>query len=150
MPLGGMVDLMDEMAAQIRNAYTSVTDVDVQVEPRLVINPTPPCIDIYPGDPSRDTESAAFDDLTGGYLFTVRARVSTADSEAGQDLLLAFMDDTNDLCLVQALEDEPTLNGLADDLSVRGVTGYVLFPDLGGDGALLGCQWTVLVLAANS
>jgi hypothetical protein len=146
----GLLDIMDAMADQIRSVVDDVTDVDVQVEPRLNLNPTPPSIDIYPGDLARDQPSAAFDDISGGYLLTVRARVSTADNEAGQALLLAFMDDTNDLSIGQALADDTTLNGYASSLDVTSQTGYVLFPDPGGEGALLGCQWTVLVLAGNS
>jgi hypothetical protein len=144
-----MMELMDEMADQIRNAL-SVAAYEVQVEPRLVLNPTPPCIDIYPGDIGRDEPSAAFDDLSGAYLFTLRARVSTADHTAGQDLLLAFMDDANQLSLARALDDDPTLNGYATSLDVRGQTGYIVYPDAGGEGVLLGCQWQVMVLAAQS
>ncbi len=140
---------MDEMADQIRSALAAVTDVDVQVEPRLVLNPTPPTIDIHPGDVGQDLASAAFGD-EGGILLTVRARVTTADHDAGQDLLLAFMEEEGDLSVGQALYDDPTLNGNADDLTIQNLTGYVLFPDPGGDGALLGCQWTVLVLPSRS
>ena len=142
-------DILDEMAEQIRAAVVAVTDVDVQVEPRMILNPTPPSIDMYPGDVARDRESAAFDD-GGGYLFTVRARVHTADSGAGQDLLLAFMDDVNDLSIGLALVDDTTLNGKVASLDIREQTGYMLFPDPGGEGALLGCLWTVLVLPARS
>lgn len=141
---------MDEMADQIRSVVVTVTDVDVQVEPRMVLNPTPPTVDIYPGDPERDQDSAAFDDISGGYLLTVRARVNTADTEAGQDLLLAFMDDTDELCLAQALLDEPTLNGYASGLDVRDFTGYRLFEHPSGEGAYLGFQFTTLVLPAQS
>ena len=145
-----MAQIMGQMADQIRAAVVTVTDVDVQVEPRMVLSPTPPTIDIYPGDAARDGESAAFDDVNGGYLFTVRARVNTADQDAGQDLLLAFMDDTNDLCIALALLDEPTLNGYASSIDVRDVSGYRLFEHPSGDGAYLGFQFTALVLAANS
>ena len=145
-----MAEIMGEMADQIRAAVVAVTDVDVQVEPRMVLNPTPPTIDIYPGDDARDPSSAGFDDVAGGYFFTVRARVSTADADAGQDLLLAFMDDTDDLCLAVALLDEPTLNGYASSLDVRSVTGYRLFEHPSGEGAYLGFQFTTLVLPAES
>jgi len=137
------------MAEQIRNALSTVTDVDIQIEPRLVTSPTPPTIDMYPGDTSRETESAGFDDVFGGYQFTVRARVATGDSFAGQDLLLAFMDDTDDLCIATALADDPTLNGLASSLDCRDPTGYVIFPE-GDQGSLLGFQFTVVVLPATS
>jgi hypothetical protein len=46
-----------------------------------------------PADPSADAQLGAFGDLVGGELITVRARVGTADTDAGQDLLLALMDD---------------------------------------------------------
>lgn len=150
MPVAGLLAVMDALADQIRTTVAAVTDVDVQVEPRLVVNPTPPCIDIYPGDLGRDAESAAFDEISGGYFLTVRARVSTADNEAGQDLLLAFMDDTDGLSIGQAIMDDPTLNGYAASADVQAQTGYVLFPDPGGEGVLLGCQWTVLVIAGAS
>ena len=151
MAQAGLVEIMDEIADQIRAAVVTVTDVDVQVEPRMLLNPTPPCIDVFPGDSPRDRDSAAFSaDDDEGYFITVRARVSTADNEAGQDLLLAFVDPTNPLSVGQALYDEPTLNGYAADLDIVGQTGYALFPDPGGDGALLGCQWTVRVIPGNS
>lgn len=150
MAKAGLIQIMDEMANQIRAAVIAVTDVDIQVEGRMVLNPTPPTIDIFPGDSLRDADSAAFDDVNGGYLFTVRARVNTADSEAGQDLLLAFMDDTNALCLALALLDEPTLNGLAASLDVRDPSGYRLFEVPSGEGAYLGFQFTALVIAGES
>jgi hypothetical protein len=146
----GLLDVMDALADQIRNVVDDVTDVDVQVEPRLVLNPTPPTIDIYPGDLARDAESAAFDEVSGGYLLTVRARVSTSDNTAGQDLLLAFMDDQDGLSIGQAIMDDKTLNGYAASTDVQSQTGYVLFPDPGGEGALLGCQWSVIVIPGVS
>jgi hypothetical protein len=85
----------------------------------------------------------------GGELITVRARVSTADHEAGQGLLLAFMDDEDDLSIVNALTDDPTLNGMGQ-IDVRGRTGYALFPVPAGDGVLLGCLWNAIVLKAHS
>jgi len=145
-----MAEIMEAMADQIREALLSVTDVAVQVEPRMVLNPSPPTIDIYPGDDARDPSSAGFDDVAGGYFFTVRARVSTADETAGQDLLLAFMDDENELCLAVALLDEPTLNGYATSLDVRSLSGYRLFEHPSGEGAFLGFQFTALVLPGES
>lgn len=150
MATAGLMEIMDELAEHLRDWVSLVTDVDVQVEPRLILNPTPPSIDIYPGDLARDLPTAAFDDISGGYLLTVRARVSTADSTAGQDLLLSFMDDQSTLSLGAAILDDPTLNGYASSVDITSQTGYVIYPDSGGEGALLGCQWTVIVLAGAS
>lgn len=150
MARAGLVEIMDEMADQIRAALVTVTDVDIQVEPRMILSPSPPSIDIYPGEQSRDSETAAFDDVNGGYLFTVRARINTTDDVAAQDLLLAFMDDTDDLCLALALLDDPTLNALASDVDVRNPTGYIVYPEPTGEGAWLGFQFTALVIPANT
>lgn len=141
---------MDELADSIRSVMGGVTDVDVQVEPRYVLNPTPPTVDIYPGDPERDDLSRAFDDPSGGYLFTVRARVNTADPDAGQNLLLAFMDDADDLCLPLAILDDPTLNGYASSIDVRDFTGFRLYEHPSGEGGYLGFQFTTIVLPAES
>jgi len=138
------------MADQIRAAIDDVADVAVQVENRMVLNPTPPCIDMWPADPSLDPTLAGFGDIDGGELITVRARVSTSDTDAGQDLLLAFMDDEDPLSVGAALLADPTLNGWAQTLDVTARSGYVLVPDSSGEGALLGCLWTVEVVKGES
>jgi hypothetical protein len=137
---------MDAMADQIRGVIDDVTDVAVQVEPRWVVNPTPPFIDIYPADPSSDQELRAFSELMGEPLFTVRARVDMSDSTASQDLLLAFMDETDPLSIAAALE-ESDLAGLASSVDVRSRSGYVRVVE-GGD--YLGCLWQVVVTRATS
>ena len=142
-------ELLDAMADQIRTAVVAVTDVAVQVEPRMVNAPTPPTVDMYPGDVSRGTEAAAFGSR-GEFLFTVRARVAMNDAEAQQDLLLAFMDDVNPLSLALALEDDPTLGGLATDVDCVDPTGYVTYPSWTAGETLLGFQFTCRVIRAES
>jgi len=137
---------MDELADQIRAAVVAVTDIDIQVEPRMVMSPSPPSIDIYPAPDSRDTTSAGYGDLDGAYMLTVRARVDPSDHDAGQDVLLAFMDDEDDLCIAAAIEDDPTLNGLAASVDVVSTSGFGSF----ADGAYVGCQWTVRIINATS
>jgi len=140
-------DLLDAMADQIRTALAAATDIDVQVEPRMIINPSPPTVDMYPGDLARGTEAAAFG-VDGEFLFTVRARVNDNDHEANQDLLLAFMDDVNALSLAVALVDEPTLGGLATSLDCVDPTGFVSYPF--GNEALIGFQFTCKVIRSDS
>lgn len=144
-----MAQLMDEIADQIRGTLDNVTDVQVQVEGRMVLSPSVPCIDLYLTDPSDDQELAAFGDLVGGELLTVRARVSSADTDAGQDLLLAFMDDDDPLSILNSISD-PTLNGLAATIAFRSRSGFRDFPDLSGEGSWLGCLWNLVVVKARS
>ncbi len=145
-----LAEVMDALADQIRDVVENVTDVAVQVESRIVLNPTPPTIDMYPADPSGDPELRAFADMVGGELLTVRARVSTVDHVAGQDLLLALMDDVDPLSLGAAIYEDKTLNGLAADIHLRERSGYVTFLDTGGDAQTLGFTWAVVVIKARS
>lgn len=141
---------MVAMADQIRSVLDDVTDIAIQVEPKMVLNPSPPTIDIFPGDTARDPETAAMGEIGGGYIFTVRARIHTADHEASQDILVAFGDDQDDLCVPAALLADATLGGLAADMEVLSETGFSLYPDTSGEAAYLGCQWSFLVLPAYS
>lgn len=147
--MAGVRALLDQLATTVR-AVVVLSDFDVQVEPRMVLNPSPPTVDMYPGDPFRDPQTAGFDDLDGAYVLTVRARVHTADDDAGQDLLLAFMDDENALSIQVALEDDQTLNGLATQVVAADNTGYRIYQDVSGAGAWLGCEWRVLLIRAES
>ena len=134
-----------------RSATRWTPSIAIQVEPRMVSAPSPPTIDMYPGDVSRGVDAASFgvdEHGKGEFLFTVRARVNENDADANQDLLLAFMDDVNPLSIAAALDDDPTLGGLAHDLDCIDPTGYVLYP-FGGE-TLLGFQFTCRVLRADS
>lgn len=140
---------MDAMADQIRTQLAG-NGVDIQVEPRYVINPTPPCIDIYPADPMRDDASAGFDDIAGMHVFNVRARVAVADNVSEQDLLLEFLDDESDLCIAGALFDDPTLGGHATAIGFESISGFTLFPTVDGSGVHIGALLRVQVIPARS
>ena len=156
MPTAPLGDLLDEMAATIQ----AVLDAELgagfgQAVGRRNFNPTPPSIDIYPGDPFREDAAAGFEasGRRGELILTVRARVTTVDNTAGQDLLLRFMDDQDDIGVTPALQDDPTLNGLASSVQVTGDTGYLRYVGEGGDesgGGYLGCEWRVRVIRAFS
>lgn len=148
--MSGLADITVAMADQIRTALDGVDSVDVQVEPRMVLTPTPLTIDIYPGDIARDSDSAAFDDVDGGYLLTVRSRINTPDFDAAYDVLIQLMDDEDDLCLPLVLLDDPILGGHAASVDIRNPTGLRLYEALDGDGGYLGWQFTALVLPAKS
>lgn len=144
MPTATMLEIMDALADMLRNELTGATDIDLQIEPRAVLSPSPPTIDMYPSDPSEDAAYAGFGDLYGAFLLTVRVRVSTADQESGEDLLLGFMDD-GDLSISAALAVDPLLGGIAR-VAPLGRTGYRDFPIPGTEGAVyLGCLWPLLI-----
>ena len=147
--MASLQTLATRMADQIRNVLENA-DMTVQVEPRMVIVPTPLTVDIYPADVARDSQSAAFNDVNGGYLFTVRSRINTPDFDAAYDVLMQTMDDQDDLCIPLALLDDPTLNGNAQTLDVLDPTGLRAYERVDGTGADLGWQFTCNVIAARS
>jgi hypothetical protein len=113
---------------------------------RLNVPATTPAIDMYPGV-GRDTESKMFSDDTdgGGYLFTVRARLSANDYDSHQRILYRLMDDADSLCIAAALDDDPTLGGLAASLDCTDPSGEVIY-----EGGYYGFQFTLRVLPAYS
>ena len=149
MPTATTQDLLNAMADQIRSVLVTVTDIDVQVEPYQVWDATPPTVDMWAGDTSRGSESQAFGG-DGEFLFTVRARVPGNDPVANQALLNAFMDDVDPLSIADALEDEPTLGGIAAslDIPLESVTGIINFQY--GTDVLPGRQFTCRVIRADS
>jgi hypothetical protein len=140
-----LVEIMDALAGSVETFLGSAVP-GIQVEGRLVFNPTPPCIDVYPADPFQ--EQAAFGITSREALFTVRARVTTADHEAGQELLLDFMDPRGSASLVAAIASDPTLAGTVDDLTVEGPSGFIVYQDASGAnaGGLLGAEWRTRVI----
>lgn len=144
--MSGLVDILDEMAATIRSALSDVPKL--QVTPRMNINPTPPTIDIYPGDPFRDPASAGFGDVNGMLIFTVRARINTADHRNGQTRLFRMMDDEHPWSVANALHGDD-LNGKVSSTKVDGPSGLVQYVEPNGEGAYLGCEWRVTVINAE-
>ncbi len=141
--------LIAEMAEALRDAVDGL-DVPIYVYEGLMAEPSTPALDIYPADPFREKLSAGFGDISGAYLFTVRARVDVADNDAAQSILLSFMDDEDDLCVALALQDDQTLNGNASSVDVDGPSGYVRFAEVERRTPLLGVEWKVRVIPASS
>jgi hypothetical protein len=107
------------------------------------------CIDIYPGAPARSSDAAGFDDLSGFYVVTVRARVNVNDGNEAQDLLIDMNDDSHDLCVAAAIESDQSLGGWATQVVVDadGFSGVGQFPP---DLSMVGCTWRVLIGQAVS
>jgi hypothetical protein len=138
------LEIMAALATQLETQL-ALSYPGIQVVPLMEVNPTPPCVDIYPGDPF--AEEVTFDSGEE-LLYTIRARVTTADREAGQELLLGLMDRDGG-SVRGAVYTDRTLGGTADSVAVEGPSGYISYPDLSGTGAagsLLGCEWRLRVL----
>lgn len=151
--MASKIAILEAMADQIRDALSGA-DWDFQVEPKMVLSPTPPSVDMYPGDPATNAELASFaataEDAAAGFIFNVRARIAPTDHEAGQEVLLELSDPASDLSLVQALYDDPTLGGIASDLNVASESGFTIFTDLDPTKVFLGVLWRFVVIPARS
>jgi hypothetical protein len=145
-----VTEIMDALATRIETVLCGTANPlieHLQVDGRLIPSPTTPAIDIYPGDPF--TEPLGFGPGNKELFFTVRARVSTADNEGGQNLLLSMMDPNADTSLEQAILDgDRTLGGVVGAVaSVEGPSAYGIFADPGQTTQnLLGCLWRVRVI----
>lgn len=148
MSVVGLRDILEEMADGIRDVLSS-SDFPVQVEVGNVLFPTPPVVDVYRLGRSA-TDGAAFGDVAGALRVRVRARVTTADYDAGRSLLLSFCDETDDLYLLGALEADPTLNGKVTSLVLTSESDDTAYETPDGAGAHLGCHWDFLLHPAKS
>jgi hypothetical protein len=92
-------------------------------------------VDVYPGDPFQT--GAGFGVGSSQLYFTIRARVSTADAAAGQQLLLRMLDPWDAASVEAALQDYATV--VPD-----GVSGFREYlEEQASNGRLLGCEWRV-------
>jgi hypothetical protein len=147
-------EILEAAGDQIRDTMAAEADWDIQVEPTMILNPTPPAIDMYPGDPATDTGSGAFGeayaDSAEGHWINIRARVNPNDHLANQEVLLELMDPESPASLVQALYDDPTLGGHVADVNLESTSGFVLVPKIDGSAVHVGVVWRFLVIPARS
>lgn len=128
---------LTEVFEELADALGTISDEipGLQVYPFLNSNPTPPSLDIYPGDPFQT--GAGYGVGSTQVFFTVRARVSTADQEAGTRLLLRLLDPNDSASVEAAVADLATV--VPD-----GVSGFREYlEDAAQNGRLLGCEWRV-------
>jgi hypothetical protein len=128
-----VAELMVALGTQLE---TIAGEVDgLQVVPYMNVNPTPPSLDLYPGDPFQT--GAGMGVGQSQVFFTIRARVSTADTEAGQKLLLRMLDPGDPASVEAAIEDVATV-------VPEGVSGFREYlEESASNGRLLGCEWRV-------
>jgi hypothetical protein len=152
----GPAEILDAIADQIQAQLASGLGTadplldELQVYQRMVWNPTPPTIDMYPA--SEFQTQMGMGRGNNELFFTVRARVNTPDHEGAQDLLLAMMDPQDSLSVSAAItaagtaSPSKTLGGMVENVTIaEGPTDFGVFTDPGGS-SLLGCTWRVRVL----
>ncbi len=146
--MSGLLELREGIVAVLEDAIVAELGFAVQFSPRRLMSPTPPVIDMWPGNAGeqRDGAAAGFQDVNGALLFTVRARVAAADNEAEQELLYALCDEEDPACVAVALMADQTLNGLASSVEVLGPSEPTIYQDVAGQTPLLGVQWRVEIL----
>jgi hypothetical protein len=149
-----IAQVMDAMAAQLENELQPVSPVTLHIEPRAFSIAETPAIDMLIASPTGlEAGLAAYGDRVGGIPITIRVRVSTADLYTGEDMLLALMDDEDDLSIIKALDSDHSLGGWAQDLKWQDGfpwSGYTDFTDVNSDGFFLGSLLQVVVIKAQS
>ena len=153
--VSSLASILEAMADQIRDVLDDSIDWTFQVEPGYIANPSPPTVDIFLADPGRELlETDAFGKTdaaaAGGEWINVRARVSPNDKIANQEILVELADPESPLSIVQALYDDPTLNGVAVDLNLENRSGMVPVPTIDGGAWHFGIIWRFLVVPARS
>lgn len=147
-------DILDELANAIRADIGSVLaadGIDATIEPRFVLSPSEGiCIDVFPGAPPRDSGYAAFGDVSGAYVVTVRARVTVNDYVEMQDILADMIDDQHALSVAACVVADQSLDGWTTQVFVD-PDGFSGLQDFSLPGVpLVGCTWRLLVAAALS
>jgi hypothetical protein len=143
--VASLLDIVNAIADQITDAVTAADlgGEALQVWPLRVLEPTPPCIDIYPATPFSD-QIAYGPNQNRENRFTVRARVAPTDTDSSQELLLQLMDDRADTSVAAAIRGDRTLGGLVQNISVDGPE-YGEYAPTGPGGYLIGAEWLARV-----
>jgi hypothetical protein len=124
--VSGLAEMMEAVAASLDPLTGQIPGL--QITAFMNPAPTPPSIDMYP-----DAVSGVPISFKGGWeeTVTVRARVTTPDDTAGQQVLLSMMDVDGPSSVITALKTDSRF-------AIDERSGYQSYP-----GDYLGCEWTV-------
>ena len=130
--MAGLAAIMDAIAASLDPLAGQIPGL--QVTARQNPTPTPPSLDVYLDAPSARQISE------GGWeeMFVVRARVTTPDDVAAQEVLMSMMDVDGPTSVIAALYADRTLGGTVGGLAIDELSGFQAYP-----GDFLGCEWRV-------
>lgn len=119
---------------------SSLSSLGVQSTGYLVASPTPPVIEVYPGEVNYD------DTLQRGVdtaLFMVRVSVATSLDRGAQERLDEYLGRTGAASVKALVEADRTLGGVVKDLRVESATGHQV---ASVEGTLvLSATWSVRV-----
>jgi hypothetical protein len=138
-----MADLDAIRQALAANLQPAADAIGGQVSAYMLAQPTPPALEIYPDKFFYD-KGVHTDEL----IFKVRAIVGFTLDVGAQQTLDNMLDTAGPRSIKAALEAEPTLGGLVDDLRVEQSLGYRLYP-VGERGHAIGTELTVCVIATR-
>lgn len=142
------LEIVDALIAALESLRSDVEDI--QILPYPMANPTPPTIDVYPGEPFQNGTGFDRNGVDHDLFWTVRARVTTADSDAGWRLLYRLVDPEQGIGAL--LVADQTLGGVVDSVAIGedgapGVSGFREYiDDSAVNGRLLGAELRVRVL----
>lgn len=133
---------MDVTAVRRAIAHNLSTLLATQVSHRMLSNPTPPAVHVYPSSTEFDRTMGRGIDYQ---VFTVQALVGTVSEEAAQDQLDQYLSGSGPRSVKAAVETDKTLGGLVNNLRVTDATGYRQVVRDGKE--ILVCDWRVEVWA---
>lgn len=116
-----------------------------QIVPYMLGAPTPPTIQVFP-------ETVEYDRaMHRGYdawTFVVQAFAGLTTDRGAQISVDEMLEPSGSNSIKAAVESDKTLGGIVSDVRVVSATGYRVYPSDGG--AVLGCEWTVYVIAPGA
>jgi hypothetical protein len=119
-------------------------NMGMQVSAYTLANPTPPMMQVLPGEVVYDRAfHRGLDEIT----MLVQALVAYGSDIGSQTRLDELLDPTGANSMKTAVESDSTLGGIVGDVSVLNATGYRVAA--GANGPVLLCEWSVQVYAQN-
>jgi microcompartment protein CcmL/EutN len=147
--VASLTDIREALAAGLKE---SLPAGEVQVSAYILANPSPPTVQIFPGE--TDWHQALQDGLEKRELI-VQALVGTPTEEGAQRRLDGFLASTGEFSLKAAIEkiapgdQTVTLGGLVEDVEVVKTKGYQVYKTE-GKPPQLGAEWIVDVYVIGS
>jgi hypothetical protein len=117
----------------------------IQITPYMIVNPTPPHIQIMPGEITYDIAGRRGGDEL---IFVVQGFVVANFDVNSQKKLDQMLADGGPMSVKALVEADRRLGGVIDDLRVRRNSGYNVY-SLQSRGPVLGADWEVEVVSST-